>query len=113
MRVVAIGAILTLGVAAALYAALGSTAIIPALGFGALATALQTAAVAVLEPARNAPHDRFVLRWGAGMALRLVGVPLVALSVLVSPGRFPPVPTAFGFLGVMVPLLFLELRRIR
>ena len=38
---------------------------------------------------------------------------LVVVAIVVDRGRFPPLPTAFGFLGVLIPLLFLEVRFVR
>jgi hypothetical protein len=38
---------------------------------------------------------------------------LVLVAVLAERERFPPLPTAFGYLGVVVPLLFLEVRFVR
>jgi hypothetical protein len=43
----------------------------------------------------------------------LLGVALVAILVTLDPTHFPPLPTALGFLGVLVPLLFLEVRLVR
>jgi hypothetical protein len=40
-------------------------------------------------------------------------VVLVGVAVTLDPERFPPLPTAFAFLGVLVPLLFLEVRLVR
>jgi len=108
-----IGGLLTLVVTGALALIWGPGAVRPGIIFGLLATGLQAAATAVLEPARQAPFDHLIARWGLGVGFRLGGVLLVALAVLLDRGRFPPLPTAFGFLGVMVPLLFLELRRWR
>ena len=107
-----IGIALTLVVTVGLYAVWGSAAILPGLIFGALATALQAAAVRGL-PTKAAEFDRLARQWGVGVGLRFAGVVLVAIAVLVDRDRFPPIPTAFGFLGVMIPLLFLELKRLR
>jgi len=51
--------------------------------------------------------------WLYGMALRLGGVLLFAAAVFAWRTVFVPLPTALGFLGVIVPLLFLELRTTR
>jgi hypothetical protein len=40
-------------------------------------------------------------------------VALVAVVVALDQAHFPPLPTAFGFLGVLLPLLFLEVRLVR
>jgi hypothetical protein len=47
------------------------------------------------------------------MALRLGGVVLFAAAVFGWRAVFLPLPTAVGFLGVIVPLLFLELGTTR
>ncbi len=52
-------------------------------------------------------------RWGMGMGLRLLGVMLFAAAVLANRELFPPLPTAFGYLGVLLPLLFMEARLVR
>jgi hypothetical protein len=38
---------------------------------------------------------------------------LIALAAGLDPAHFPAVPTAAGFLGVLLPLLFFEVRLIR
>jgi hypothetical protein len=88
-------------------------AVLPGVVFGGLATAIQVAAVVALKRARDAPLDRFMRGWGLGMALRVGGV--VAFLVVVSIDRelFPPEPTAFAYLGVLIPLLFTETRFIK
>jgi hypothetical protein len=81
--------------------------------FGLLATAIQLAAVAWLKPALGAPFPVLLKRWGAGMGLRFGG--LVAFAVLVAADRerFPPLPSALGLVGVLIPLLFMEIRLLR
>jgi hypothetical protein len=48
-----------------------------------------------------------------GMGLRFGG--LVAFAVLVATDRerFPPLPSALGLVGVLIPLLFMEIRLLR
>lgn len=91
----------------------GGSAAVAAGGFGALATLIQLGAIALVRPARGAPIERFLARWGAGMGLRLLGVIGIALAAGIDPERFPPLAAAAGFLGVLLPLLFLEVRVIR
>ena len=43
----------------------------------------------------------------------MVGVFLVPVAVMVARDRFAPLPTAFGYVGVIVPLLFFEARLFR
>ncbi|MGQ0701554.1 MAG: hypothetical protein ACT4PM_00300, partial [Gemmatimonadales bacterium] len=59
------------------------------------------------------PVTRFLTRWGVGIGLRLLGVIALALAVGLDPARFPPLPVALGFLGVLLPLLALEARLVR
>lgn len=108
------GAALTAAVTVALWMAWGRSALLPGLVFGALATGIQWASVAVLRPVWGEPaFAKFVERWGIGMALRLGGVVLFLVVVLVDRRLFPPLPTALGYLGVVIPLLFLETRFVK
>ena len=45
--------------------------------------------------------------------MRLVGVGLVILAFTLSPARFPPIPSLFGYGAVVVPLLFMEIRLLK
>jgi hypothetical protein len=64
-----------------------------------------------LRPA--GPRDPFPPGWLWGTALRFGGVILLAVAVLLNRKLFPPLPAALGYLGVLIPLLVLELRRTR
>jgi hypothetical protein len=61
----------------------------------------------------HAPLREMMIRWGWGMGLRLLGVVLFAVAVLIRPDIFPPLPTAFAYIGVLIPLLFAETRLLR
>lgn len=113
MRTLWAGLTLTALVTAILVLAFGDTAWVPGLVFGGLATAIQVAAVLVVKPAMNAPLRDMMLRWGVGMGLRLLGVVLFAVAVLIRSDIFPALPTAFGYIGVLIPLLFLEIRLLK
>lgn len=89
----------------------GDQALVPGLTFGLFATATQLAAAIFMAPAWEGNFDVFVRRWLVGMVLRLVGVVLVFVAIAVQPELFPPLPTALGYLGVVIPLLFTEIRR--
>jgi hypothetical protein len=108
-----VGVLLTAGVTATLWAFWGPTALLPGIVFGLLATAIQVAAVVAVKPVWDAPLDKFLGRWGLGMGLRVGGVVVFLGAVLVDRELFPPVPTALGFLGVLIPLLFAELRFVK
>jgi len=83
-------------------------------GCGAwLALLAQVAAVALLRPAMGARTPEFMRRWAAGMAARGTSLlMLVGLMVLLR-AAFPVIWMAFGYLGVLLPLLFLETRFLR
>lgn len=75
---------------------------------GAVAVVVQLGALALMRDKPNAPASQFLGRWALGSLLRLTGVVMMAALVVV--GGFPPLPTALGFVGVIIPLLGLELR---
>ncbi|GBD32299.1 MAG: hypothetical protein KatS3mg081_1962 [Gemmatimonadales bacterium] len=88
-------------------------AALAALLFGLLAVVLQTVAIVLLRPAIEAPLKRLAVRWLMGTALRLGGAALWAAAAVLDRVAFPPLPTAVGYLGVLVPLLFLETRFLK
>ncbi len=113
MKGLGIGVALTLLVTGLLYIGWGQEALLAALVLGLVATAIQVASVALVRPAFAGETARLLKRWGLGMLLRMLGVTLVAILVTLDQTHFPPLPTALGFLGVLVPLLFLEVRLVR
>ncbi len=112
-RVLAAGVALTALVTALLARWLGDGALVPAAVFGFIATGIQAVAHRLALVGLDQPRMVFPKGWLYGMGLRLAGVVLVAVAVVAKRSVFPPLPTAFGFLGVLVPLLFLELRATR
>lgn len=81
--------------------------------FGLLALTIQLVSLHMMGSVRQAPFARFIARWGAGMGLRLLGVLAIAIAAGLDREHFPPLPTAAGFLGVLLPLLFYEVRLLR
>jgi hypothetical protein len=69
--------------------------------------------VAVLKRAWQAPFKELAKAWSVGMGLRLGGAVLWMLAVLLRGDVFPALPTAIGFLGVLIPLLFTEIRFLK
>ena len=110
MKVIGWGVGLTVIVTGVLWLIWGKQALVPGLTFGLLATAIQLAAAISMARAREDDFAAFVRRWVVGMVLRMVGVVLVFVAIAVRPELFPPLPTALGFLGVVIPLLFSEIR---
>jgi len=98
----------------ALLAALGVALVVvatllggkPAAIGGGVALIVQLWAVALLRPKMRAPNPEFMARWLGGMGIRLLGVGIV---LIVS----RTVPALLGYVGVLLPLLFLETRFLR
>ncbi|HEX9581596.1 MAG TPA: hypothetical protein VF970_10880 [Gemmatimonadales bacterium] len=112
-RAVGLGVGLTVLVGVVAGVAWGGRAVVGAVGFGLLATAVQAAGIAFVRPALGAPLAMFMKRWGVGMAFRLTGVIAFAVAVALRPDVFQPLPSAVGYVGVIVPLLFVETRYLR
>lgn len=102
-----------------LVAGVGLVAIATALGGrgagigGVAALVAQTGAVALLRPGMGAPQRPFMARWLGGMAIRFLTLGgLIALAAT-HPVELPLLQTALGFLGVLLPLLFVETRFLK
>jgi hypothetical protein len=80
---------------------------------GAVALGAQLGAVALLRPAMRAPQPVFMARWLGGMGVRALAVGLVLAIAATHRAELAPLPTSLGFLGVLLPLLFLETRFLR
>lgn len=113
MKGLGLGIALTLLVTGLLVLSWGQDALLPGLVFGLVATAIQAISVALVRPVFAGETVLVLKRWGVGMLLRGLGVVLVAVAVAVDRALFPPLPTALAFLGVLVPLLFMEVRLVR
>jgi hypothetical protein len=107
------GLLLTLLVTFGMRQQWGDAALLPGVAFGILATLIQVVAVRALGRRMHDSTAEFFKGFGVGMLLRMGGVGLFIGAVLLDRGRFPPLPTAFGYLGVLIPLLFLEARFVR
>jgi hypothetical protein len=108
-----LGLVLTAVVTAVLVLAWGQAAVVPGVTFGLLATAIQLVSARLMRDAVQREFRALVRRWGIGMGLRLGGIVAFGVAVAVRRDLFPPLPTAFGYLGVVVPLLFTEIRFLR
>jgi hypothetical protein len=83
-------------------------------GIGAAAAlAAQTAAVALLKPAMQAPQRVFMTRWLGGMGIRALALGILLAISATHRTALPLLETALGFLGVLLPLLFLETRFLK
>lgn len=114
MRVLAAGLALTAMVAALLFRLFGAGALLPAAVMGIVATAIELLAVRALQRGMaQRGTAEFFQAIAVGMFLRVLGVALFAGLVLWDRGRFAPLPTGLGYVGVLIPLLFLEARFVR
>jgi hypothetical protein len=99
-----------LGILAALGVGLVAVATLlggkPAAIGGGVAVIAQLWAVALLRPKMRAPNPEFMARWLGGMGIRLLGVGVV---LVVS----RTLPALLSYIGVLLPLLFLETRFLR
>lgn len=80
---------------------------------GAAALVAQFGAVALLRPAIRAPQPVFMTRWLGGMGVRILALGAVLAVAATHRASLPPLPASLGFLGVLLPLLFLETRFLR
>jgi len=76
---------------------------------GGVALVAQLAAVALLRPAMHASQTVFMARWYGGMGIRALALGLVLVLAVTHRAVLPPLPASLGFLGVLLPLLFLEI----
>ena len=113
MKRLAPGVVLTAVVTALLVWGFGRVTLLPGLLFGGMATAIQLAAAGFLRRSAGKPFEQLLKAWGLGMALRMLGMFLFLGAVLADRTLFPPLPTALAYVGVLIPLMFSDLRTIR
>ena len=83
------------------------------LALGGVATAMQLlAAWRMARTGRPAELDHLRV-YALGVVLRFSGVAVLALLTMKYPARFPPLPSAMGYLVTVLTLLYLETRRTR
>ena len=80
---------------------------------GGCAVVAQLAAVALLRPAMDAPQQVFMARWFAGMGVRALVLGVVLAVAATHRTALPLVETTLGYVGVLLPLLFLETRFLK
>jgi F0F1-type ATP synthase assembly protein I len=88
----------------------GMQGAIGAAGAGVVATGVSLLAVRLIRrTGREATIDRLSV-YGIGVVLRMLGVLIIGVLMSLDPARFPALPTALGYLGVILPLLYMETR---
>ena len=80
---------------------------------GGVALAAQLWAVVLLRPALHAPTPLFMARWLGGMAIRVLALAALLVWSATHRGTLPLLPSSLGYLGVLLPLLFLETRFLK
>lgn len=114
MKVIGAGLMLTLVVTALLVEFLGRSAFIPGMVMGGVATLIELAALrAMRRGLASRVTDQFFGGVITGLLYRMAGIAVFAGLVLWDRALFPPLATGIGFVGVLIPLLFLEVRFVR
>lgn len=85
----------------------------PAAIGGTVALVAQIWAVALLRPGMRAPNPAFMARWLGGMGIRFLALGVLLVWAATHRASLPPLPAGLGYLGVLLPLLFLETRFLR
>jgi len=80
---------------------------------GIVAVVAQTWAVLLLRPVMRSPNPQFMARWLGGIGIRFVGAAVVLIVAVTYRALLPPLPAVLGYLGVLLPLLFLETRFLK
>jgi hypothetical protein len=80
---------------------------------GGIALVAQVWAVALLRPKMGASTPEFMGRWLGGMGIRFLALGAWVVWVATHRASLPPLPAVLGYLGVLLPLLFLETRFLR
>lgn len=80
---------------------------------GAVALAAQLGAVALLRPAMHAANREFMARWIGGTGIRVLALGGTLAVSATHRAEWPLLATMLGFLGVLLPLLFVEIRFLK
>jgi hypothetical protein len=96
--------------AAVAYVIWGGTAVFATVILGLLATGIQLYAPRLVRKLVKPAADDMLRTYVVGMGLRVAGVVILGVLVTIDRATFPPGPAALGFLGVILPLLWLETR---
>ncbi len=88
----------------------GRPGVTAAMVFALLATTIQMVAARIAKRlGQPATPDRLRV-YAIGMGLRIAGVVAIGVAVTFDRAAFPPGPAAMGYLGALLPLMWLETR---
>jgi hypothetical protein len=110
LRRAAWGAVATLVMTAVATEAWGRSATVAAAAFGGVATVVQLLAARMMAKSGTPASVDQLKVYGTGVIFRLLGVVIFALAVSLDRANFPPLASATGYLGTVLPLLYLETR---
>jgi hypothetical protein len=102
------GAVCTLVASAAAVGIWGRAALVGAAAFGALATVLQLVAAQLMASTGKPASLDHLTVYVIGVFLRLLGVVLLGVAVSLDRATFSPFGSALGYVGTILPLLYLE-----
>lgn len=80
---------------------------------GAVATGMQLLAARIMWRTGVVPSVDHLKVYGMGVVLRALGVGVLAALLMGLPRHFLPAASAVGYLGTVLPLLYLETRLSR
>ncbi len=80
---------------------------------GSAAVMAQLAAVRMLRPTMRAAQPVFLARWLSGIGIRALVLGLVLTYAATHRGALDPLAASLGYLGALLPLLFVEIRFLR
>ena len=80
---------------------------------GGVAVVAQLWAVVLLRPVMRAPNPAFMARWLGGMGIRALALGALLVWSATHRAALPPLAASLGFLGVLLPLLFVETRFLK
>lgn len=91
----------------------GGGAVGGAVTFGLVATGLSLLAARLIRRTGLEPSVDHLKVYLLGFALRILGIVMLGIAVTRDRATYPALPTALGYLGAVLPLLYLETRRRR
>lgn len=106
----AVGSLVMTGIATLIW---GRPATVAAATFGGVATGVQLLAARLLARTGVTPSLDHLRVYAGGVAFRMIGVLILGVAVSLDRATFPPLASATGYLGTVLPLLYLETRLTR
>lgn len=110
VRRLRLGAAMVAAITGLVWLLFGPTAVTAALVFGTVAVTIQMVAARIAKRlGQPATPDRLRV-YAIGMLLRIAGVAAIGVLVTMDRATFPPGASALGYLGTLLPLMWLETR---